>query len=187
MASAVETPLRDFLTLNADQMADLMHKYRRADGSVDLPVGDAHGVSRRDLMRIRTRMLNAHQLMKDDARARPFDLDMANKLTMIETASAAAAFELLARTLGVSDDEPDFDTYVEQQKAYEGKVWRGQGLAEIEANPESLRGPDIEGERQHIGLEPDDGSHKCVTPQTLGDARQQLAEAEKRSKELKKG
>ncbi|OAA39836.1 hypothetical protein BBO_06362 [Beauveria brongniartii RCEF 3172] len=44
-------------------------------------------------------------------------------------------------------EEPDFNAYVEQQKAYLRKHWRGRGIAEIEANPESLKGPNTEWER----------------------------------------
>ncbi|KAM3526948.1 hypothetical protein NHJ13051_003219 [Beauveria bassiana] len=412
MASAVEISCRDFLTLNDDQLADLVQKFQRAEGYVAIPVKDLDNVSDKDMQRIRTRLLNAQELMI--ARAVPLDLDRVNELLMMDKAGAAARFPSLTRDSASTDDEsvaeteaedvigdalanerrsydelvadggrplypiemlesvakdpeqhrhllqpywrhpginyktdyhldwevfqrqlrqhkafrnwqldnrgiieePDFDAYVEQHKAHLRKHCRGRSLAEIEANPESLKGPNTEWEemqskrarerrqfreqgcssfdeyhaalqrrlaahglsekttlladpriqdaltewheylgfecwwqdqytreykdrlkrydqnwnfiqrqkcvtsdhtlkfiencmgshlgaqrrearreiekakskvekaRQHIGLEPVDGSHKEVTPQALGDALQQLAEAEKRSKEL---
>ncbi|KAM3428765.1 hypothetical protein NHJ13734_008460 [Beauveria thailandica] len=44
-------------------------------------------------------------------------------------------------------EEPDFDAYVEQEKAFSRKHLRGRGIAEIEANPESLKGPNTRWER----------------------------------------
>ncbi|KAM3515263.1 hypothetical protein MY11210_001156 [Beauveria gryllotalpidicola] len=237
MASEEMVSCRDFLTLNDDQLVDLLQKFRQAEGGINIPVSDLDEVSNKDMQRIRTRLLSAQQLMK--ARAVSLDLDRVNELLMVDDAGEAARLPSLARDSASTDDEsnpgtevedlvgdalvnerksyaeliadggrplypiemlesvakdpeqhryllqpywqhpginyatdyhldwevfqrqlrqhkafrnwqldnrgiieePDFDAYVEQKKANLRKDRRGRDLAEIESNPESLKGP----------------------------------------------
>ncbi|KAM3558657.1 hypothetical protein ARSEF4850_004504 [Beauveria asiatica] len=103
MASAVQVSYRDFLTLTDDQLVDLVRKYQQAQGYIDIPVRDLDKVSDQDMESIRTRLLNAQQLMK--ARAPPLDLNRVNELLIMDNAGGVARLPSLARDSALTDDK----------------------------------------------------------------------------------